>query len=121
MTQSEFEKALAVLYRQRTATVRTEALAALLRIAGTGTIRRSKSSSPRAQGRRRSSAEVTALGEKLFAALEKHPGSTMMQLAEKLSSSTRELHRPMTLLKRAGRVRTTGKKNHTKYHPMARA
>ena len=126
MTQSEFEKALAVLYRQRMATVRGEALAALSRVAGDtvtrGSMRGSKaSSSSRARGRRRSPDEVAALADKLFDVLEKHPGSTMMRLAEKLGSPTRELQRPMTLLKRAGRVRTTGKKNYTKYHPMARA
>ena len=123
MTQSEFEKALAVLYRQRTVTVRREALSALTRIMGEGEAPRGskKSSSSGAQVRRRSSAEVKELSEKLFEMLERHPGASMMELAEKLGSSSRELERPMALLKRMGQVRTTGSRNHMKYYPMARA
>jgi len=121
MTQTEFEKALAVLYRRRMETVQAEVVAALSRIAGRPTRTSRRDPAPGKRGRRRSSAEVEALCEKVFAAVSKDPGSTMMQLAAQLGSSARELHRPMTLLRRAGRVRTAGKKNYTKYFPMKSA
>ena len=73
----------------------------------------------RRMGRRRPSAELVSLGERLYAALCSAPGESMMALAPAVGGSARELHRPMALLKRAGRVRTVGRRQATRYYPMA--
>jgi ribosomal protein L36 len=49
------------------------------------------------------------------------PGETMTVLGPQVGASARELHRPMQLLKRAGRVRSVGTRHSTRYFPMARA
>jgi hypothetical protein len=73
---------------------------------------------PRRASHRRASAELTLLGERLYAAMCKAPGETMTVLAPTVGRSARELHRPMALLKRAGRVRSVGTRQATRYYPM---
>jgi len=68
--------------------------------------------------RRRPSAELAGLCERLYAAMCKAPGETMMVLAPAVGCSARDLHRPMALLKRAGRVRSVGRRQGTRYYPM---
>jgi hypothetical protein len=68
-------------------------------------------------GKRRRSAEVSELGERLYA----HPGEGMAALAGELGASARELHRPMALLKQAGRVRSVGQRQQTRYFPRTGA
>ena len=46
------------------------------------------------------------------------PGETMSVLMADVGASARELNRPVALLKRAGRVRTVGSRNNTRYFPM---
>lgn len=67
--------------------------------------------------KRRAPAEVSALGEKLYQAVCGHPGEGMVVLARELGASARELHRPMALLKQAGRVRSIGQRHQTRYFP----
>jgi hypothetical protein len=67
---------------------------------------------------RRPSAELVAIGERLYAAMCDAPGETMTVLAPAVGCSARELHRPMSLLKQAGRVRTVGNRQGTRYYPM---
>jgi hypothetical protein len=71
----------------------------------------------RTAGRRRVPAELSVLGERLYAAVCAQPGETMAVLAPELGSSPRELHRPMAALKRSGRVRNVGQRRHTRYYP----
>lgn len=73
---------------------------------------------PRAS-RRRAPAEVAAIGERLYEAVRNRPGETMTVLAPVVGGPARDLQRPMTLLKRAGRVRSIGKRQATRYFPMA--
>lgn len=68
---------------------------------------------------RRDPEEVAALAERLFAAVCAHPGEGMGVLAQEVGSTARKLHRPMTNLKRAGRIRSVGKKHLTRYFPLA--
>jgi len=68
-------------------------------------------------GRRRASAELFALGERLYEAVRAQPGETMAVLAPELGCSPRELHRPMAVLKHAGRVRSVGQRHQTRYYP----
>ena len=81
-----------------------------------------KSPRPATTGRtfkRRPPEDVAALGEQLYEAVCANPGTAMILLAAEVGGSVRELHRPMTLLKRAGRVRSVGARHLTRYFPMA--
>lgn len=71
----------------------------------------------RASGRRRARSELAALGERLYEAVCAQPGETMAVLAPKLGETPRELHRPMAVLKREGRVRSAGQRHQTRYYP----
>jgi hypothetical protein len=73
---------------------------------------------PRRTGMRRASGEIGALSERLYEALFRTPGETMTVLAPMVGATARELHRPMTLLKRAGRIRSVGTRHATRYFPM---
>jgi hypothetical protein len=68
-------------------------------------------------GKRRAPAEVAALGERIYQAVCAKPGETMTVLAADVGASARELHRPMALLKQAGRVRSAGARHLTRYFP----
>ena len=68
--------------------------------------------------RRRASADIEALGERFYRAVCKRPGETMAVLAAELGSSPQELNRPMTQLKRQGRVRSVGQRQFTRYFPL---
>lgn len=85
--------------------------------ASSGTRSRATRPTTRASGHRRASTEVAALGERLFEAVCAQPGETMTVLAPRLGKTPRELHRPMMVLKRAGRVRSVGERHQTRYFP----
>ena len=69
------------------------------------------------RGKRRAPAEVAALSERIYEAVCAKPGETMTVLAADLGASARELHRPMAMLKRAGRIRSAGARHLTRYFP----
>ncbi len=69
--------------------------------------------------KRRASEDVTALGERFYKAVCAKPGEMMAVLAADVGATARELNRPMILLKRSGRVRSVGARQHTRYFPMA--
>jgi hypothetical protein len=79
---------------------------------------------PRATVRRRASysrrarAEVADLAERLFEAVKACPGETMTVIAPRVGEKPRALERPMKHLKNAGRVRSAGERNLTRYFPM---
>jgi hypothetical protein len=75
----------------------------------------------RTPGRRRPPEEVAALGDRLYAAICANPGDSMARLADEVGATVRELHRPMTQLRRAGRIRSVGSRHLTRYFPMAAA
>lgn len=68
--------------------------------------------------RRRPSAEIAALGERLYQAVCAKPGETMAVLAGEVRASARQLNRPMTQLRRLGRVRSVGQRHLTRYFPL---
>lgn len=72
----------------------------------------------RAEGQRRSVEEIGALAERLATAVCAKPGSTMVALASEVGASVRELERPAQRLKKAGRIRTVGERNATRYFPL---
>jgi hypothetical protein len=72
-------------------------------------------------GKRRAPGEVSALGVRLYREVCNKPGEAMAVLARELGASVRELHRPMALLKQAGRVKSVGQRSNTRYFPKAQA
>lgn len=101
--------------REHLAQVQAEATAALeLAFA------RSKAATPskkRARSKHRDRAQVAELAERLHERILAEPGEPMTRHADQLGTSARELHRPMSLLREAGRLRTTGTRNQTRYYP----
>lgn len=80
-----------------------------------------KRSSPQAKpssDTRRTPDEIAALGERFYQAVRAKPGETMTVLAADVGTTARQLNRTVTQLKRAGRVRTAGARNHARYFPM---
>lgn len=70
---------------------------------------------------RRAPAAVAELAEQLFEAVQACPGETMTVIASRVGEKPRELQRPMLHLKDAGRVRSAGERNFTRYFPMTAA
>lgn len=68
---------------------------------------------------RRAREEVSELAERLFDAVKACPGETMKVIAPRVGEKPRALERPMKHLKAAGRVRSAGERNFTRYFPMA--
>jgi hypothetical protein len=68
--------------------------------------------------KRRPPAEVAELSEQLCDAVCAHPGETMAFISSKLGQSARALNRPMNNLRSAGRIRSAGQRQHTRYFPM---
>lgn len=90
------------------------------------TTRRSKAAprpkgEKRATGARRSGEELAELQAQLCELVRTHPGEAMVTFATELGMSVRELHRPMSVLKREGRVRTVGQRHLTRYFPTVEA
>jgi len=107
--------------REHVATVRRAASGAVDRaFMATATARTGRTqSSRRPPAHRRTPTEIAALGEKLYNAICAHPGETMAALGPHVGARPRELHRPMTVLRRAGRIRSAGQRHQARYFPMA--
>lgn len=122
---AELEKQVEELVREYVASCQQAAAAAVERAFGTATSpeprgsgRKSRRSSRPSPTKRRNPEELAALSEQLYAAVCAKPGETMKVLAADVGVTPRELSRPMTLLKRAGKVRSTGQRHQTRYFPM---
>ena len=61
---------------------------------------------------------MAALCERLYQAVCAKPGEGMVVLATDIGASPRELNRPMAQLKGAGKVRSVGQRNLTRYFPL---
>jgi hypothetical protein len=68
--------------------------------------------------RRREPAQLAELAERLIEAVQACPGETMAVIAPRVGQKPTALHRPMQQLKEAGRVRSAGERNFTRYFPM---
>ena len=77
-----------------------------------------KAKKRRAPSCRREPEAVQVLAERLHAAVVETPGESMAVLAARIGASVRDLHRPMTNLKRSGRLRSVGTRNRTRYFPL---
>jgi len=69
-------------------------------------------------GGRRAAAEMSVLAERLCEAVRANPGETIKAIASHVGETPRALSRPMSHLKRAGRVRSAGQRHLTRYFPM---
>ena len=108
------------LVREHLAATRNAARVAVERAFGTEAASGAPMRARRSEGsKRRGSAEVAALGERFYRAVCAKPGETMTVLSLEVGASARELHRSVTLLKQAGRVRAVGSRSLTRYFPMA--
>lgn len=67
---------------------------------------------------RRAPEELEALAERFFGAVEAAPGETMVTLAAGLGLRAQELERSVLRLERAGRVKTVGERDRTRYYPL---
>jgi hypothetical protein len=70
---------------------------------------------------RRAAEDLAVLGERFYAALCRRPGETMTTLAPQVGASPRALQVAVARLKRAGRVRAVGQRQHTRYFPLTTA
>ena len=68
---------------------------------------------------RRAPEELIALGERFYGVLCRQPGETMTTLAPQVGVAPRVLQVAVARLRRDGRVRTIGKRQGTRYYPMA--
>jgi hypothetical protein len=68
---------------------------------------------------RRPTEELVTLGERFYAALCQQPGETMTTLALQVGVAPRVLQVAVARLRRDGRVRAIGKRQHTRYYPIA--
>jgi predicted HTH transcriptional regulator len=66
---------------------------------------------------RRSLAELEELSEALCALIHERPGESMATFAAELDVSIRGMRRPAKMLKRAGRIRSVGERQWTRYFP----
>lgn len=62
---------------------------------------------------------MARLSERLYEAICGNPGALMGALSAQLGASPRDLNRPAVLLRRAGRVRSVGQRQLTRYFPIA--
>jgi hypothetical protein len=68
--------------------------------------------------KRRAPTQVAELAERLWEAVRACPGETMSVIAARVGEAPQSLSRPMQNLKLAGRVRSAGERNFTRYYPM---
>jgi hypothetical protein len=115
----DLEQQIETLVRDHVAALRQAAEAALARAFSREATAGRAAAAPRRSVRRRAPAEMSALSERLYAAICAQPGAAMTTLAAELGARPRELNRPATQLRRAERVRSVGQRQETRYFPMA--
>ena len=126
-TPPDLAKQIEDLVRQHVDALRASATAAVARAFAAApppsSARASTSTRPvrprRKAAARRAPEELLALGEQFYAVLCQRPGATMMTLAPEVGVAPRVLQVAVARLRRDGRVRVIGKKQQTRYYPMA--
>lgn len=126
-TNGDLAKQIEDLVRQHVDALRAAAAAALARAfaAVPPALSATRASTPtkivrtRKQAPRRAPDELVALGERFYAVLCQRPGETMTTLAPQVGVAPRVLQVAVARLRRDGRLRAIGKRQHTRYYPMA--
>ena len=118
--QTDLEIAIERLVHEHVAALHAAATSAVERAFSNArnSDRRAAPPTRRAPGNRRAPDEVAALAERLYAAVCANPGAAMPKLASLLGTSPRALNRPAIQLRRAGRLRSVGQRQATRYFPM---
>lgn len=120
----ELETQIETLVREHIAACQLAAATALERAFGSAPRRtrsRRRATPEAATSGRRTAEEMAELGERLYEAVRDNPGKGMTVLMAQVGGTARELHRPMMLLKRAGRIRSVGQRHQMRYFPMAQS
>lgn len=120
-TPETLESKLEQLVREHLAAQQLAAKAAVERAFAAATPTPRATTLKRATFIRRAPSAVAELAEQVFEAVQACPGETMTVIAARVGEKPRALHRPMTQLKDAGRVRSAGERNFTRYFPMTTA
>lgn len=120
-TPETLEAKIERLVREHLATQQMAAKAAIERAFAAAPTPQRVAVRRRATHARRASAAVAGLAEQLFEAVQACPGETMTVIAARVGEKRQALHRPMMRLKEAGRVRSAGERNFTRYFPMTTA
>jgi predicted transcriptional regulator len=81
-------------------------------------IREKKGKGRKKQANRRSKKEIAELGERFYEVLCDNPGETMAMLASLTGSTSAELSLPVSKLKQAKRIKSTGERAETRYYPV---
>jgi len=130
-THPDLSKQIEDLVRQHVEALQASAAAAVVRAfaavpspssarASTSTSTQTRPARPRKKAApRRGPEELVALGERFYTVLCHRPGETMATLAPQVGVAPRVLQVAVGRLRRDGRVRVIGKKQHTRYYPMA--
>jgi hypothetical protein len=123
-TTTELERQIEQMVAAHVAALRKAAQDAVERAfaaAGTAapTVVASRPRAARAASKRRGGAELSALGERFFEALSRKPGETMVVLSAEVGVSPQELHRAVSRLREAGRVKTVGERSAMRYFPLS--
>lgn len=124
-TTTELERQIEQMVAAHVAALRKSAQGAVERAfatASAATPAVAPSSRPRAArvaSKRRAGSELSALGERFFEVLSRKPGETMGVLSAEVGASPAELHRAVTRLREAGRVRTIGERSRMRYFPLS--
>ncbi len=120
----ELAKQVEQLVAQYVAESRRAVREAVERALGTSTSPRRPSSattrpkSPRkSPERRRPPEEVAQISVRLLELVRSRPGESMVVFAGELEMGVRDLQRPMSVLKRDGRVRSVGQRQSMRYFP----
>ncbi|HEX5659789.1 MAG TPA: hypothetical protein VFX59_21490 [Polyangiales bacterium] len=118
--QTDLESAIERLVQEHVAALHAAASTAVERAFSMRTKGRMEAAplARRAAGSRRPPDEVAALAERLYAAVCANPGAAMPKLASLVGASARALNRPAIQLRRAGRLRSVGQRQATRYFPM---
>jgi hypothetical protein len=127
MTTNDLAKQIEDLVRQHVDALRASAAAAVARafaavppaLSSTRASPPTKAVRTRKQAPRRAPDELVALGERFYAVLCQRPGEMMTTLAPQVGVAPRVLQVAVARLRRDGRLRAIGKRQHTRYYPMA--
>lgn len=126
-TTNDLAKQIEDLVRQHVDALRASAAAAVARAFAAApppvSARASTQAKPvrtrRKAAPRRAPDELVALGERFYAVVCRQPGETMTTLAPQVGVAPPVLQVAVARLRRDGRVRAIGKRQHTRYYPMA--
>jgi len=114
------EQAIERLVREHVAECGRRAMEAVARgfAAGKRPLPRRRAKAVLPASARRSGDALATLTERLHAAVCARPGAAMAALASEVGASARELELPARRLKKAGRIRSVGERNATRYFPV---